>query len=64
MSDRSRTLCPTCGEAIEPDEPDVVEAVKLEPAPAFGASGDVVEGMKFVFHADCFPEDAPNYRRL
>jgi|Tabmets5t2r1_1033131.scaffolds.fasta_scaffold601375_1 hypothetical protein len=67
MSDRPRrprTLCPACGEAIEPNEPDVVEAVKLEPAPGFGAPGDVAEGMNVVFHESCFPEGDPNYRRV
>lgn len=64
MSGRPRTLCPTCGEAIEPDEPDVIEAVEIVSVPGSGAPGDVAEGMKAVFHESCFPEGDPNYRRL
>jgi hypothetical protein len=45
MSDRAQTLCPTCGEAIEPEERNVVEAVEIRAAPGFGAPGDAVEGM-------------------
>jgi hypothetical protein len=44
MSDRPRTLCPGCGEAIEPDEVDVVEAVEVVPVPGFEATGDTAEG--------------------
>jgi hypothetical protein len=64
MSDRPRTIYPTCGQAIEPDEPDVVEAVEIRPMPGFGARGDTAEGMKYAFHESCFPEGDPNYRRL
>jgi hypothetical protein len=64
MSERPRTICPTCGEAIEPDETDVVEAVEIEDASTFGEPGDVVEGMRAVFHAAHFPEGDPRYRRL
>ena len=64
MSDRTRTICPSCGEAIEPDESDVVEAVEIVSVPAFGAPDNVAEGMKALFHERCFPEGHPNYRRL
>jgi hypothetical protein len=64
MSDRPRTICPTCGEPIEPEDTDVIEAEEIRPAPGFGAPGDTVRGMKYVFHKGCFPENDPKYRRL
>jgi predicted nucleic acid-binding Zn ribbon protein len=65
MSDRQRTICPICGVAIEPDEPDVVEAVEIVPVSGFGeGGGDVADGMRAVFHERCFPEGDPSYRRL
>jgi hypothetical protein len=63
MSDRPRTPCPTCRQAIEPDETDIVEAVKIVPVPGFGATGDATEGMGAVFHRACFPEGDPGWRR-
>jgi hypothetical protein len=63
VSDRPRTKCPTCGEVIEPDELDVVEAVEIRSVPGFGAPGDTAEGLRVVFHESCFDEDDPNYRR-
>ncbi|MBD0281675.1 MAG: hypothetical protein ICV69_05710 [Thermoleophilaceae bacterium] len=63
MSERPRTTCPTCGEAIDPDESDVVEAVEVAPVPGFGAPGDTADGMSVVFHESCFPEGDPRYRR-
>ena len=64
MSHRPRTLCPSCGQAIEPDETHVVEAVELVPVPGFGAPDDKAEGMRVAFHVSCFDEGDPNYRRL
>jgi len=64
MSDRPRTPCAGCGEAIEPDETDVVEAEEIEPVPGFGAPADTAEGMRAVFHERCFPAGDPRYRRL
>jgi hypothetical protein len=64
MSDRRRTLCPTCGQPIEPDETDVVEAVEIDPMVGFGEGPDTAEGMRDVFHPACFPEGDPGRRRL
>jgi hypothetical protein len=64
MSERPLTKCPVCGELIEPDETDVIEAVRIKPAPGFGAPADTAEGLRDVFHASCFPESDPRYRRL
>jgi hypothetical protein len=64
VGDRPRTICPRCGEAIEPDESNVVEAVEVVSTPGFGAAGDEAEGMRAVFHSACFDEGDPNYRRL
>ena len=63
MSDRPRTICPTCGEAIEPDESDVVEAVEIVPVQGSGAPSDIAEGMRVVFHPSCFPKGHSGYRR-
>jgi hypothetical protein len=64
MSERRRTLCPTCGEAIEPDEPDVIEAEEMVSMPGMGAPGDAEPGLRVVFHEAHFPEGDPRYRRL
>jgi len=64
-SNKIRPLCPTCREAIELDDPDVVQAVEIVPVPGFGeGAGDVAEGRREVFHAGCFPEGDPSYQRL
>jgi hypothetical protein len=63
VSDRPRTSCPTCGEAIEPDETDVIEAVEIRSVGGFGAPADTAEGMRVVFHPACFPQGDPSYRR-
>jgi hypothetical protein len=64
MSDRPQTICPTCGEPIEPDAADVVEAEEIRSMPRFEAPGDEGPGRKYAFHSGCFPEGDPNYRRL
>jgi hypothetical protein len=65
MSDRPRTICRTCGEAIEPDETDVVEAEEIRATPGQGdAAYDTAPGLRAVFHERCFREGDPNYRRL
>jgi hypothetical protein len=63
-SDRPRTLCPTCGEAIEPEDTTVIEAVERLPAPTFGDPGDAVEGLRYAFHEECWDEGDPLYRRV
>ena len=65
MSDRPRTPCPTCGQAIEPDETDVVEAVEIVPVAGetIIVPEDVV-GRRAAFHPACFPDDDPGWRRL
>jgi hypothetical protein len=64
MSERPLTLCPRCGDAIEPDESDVVGAVEIVPVPGFGAPADTAEGMRALFHPSCFREGDPRYRRI
>jgi hypothetical protein len=64
MTDRPPTVCPTCGEAIEPHERDVIEAHEIVSVPGFGAAADTAEGPREVFHRDCFPEGNPRYRRI
>jgi hypothetical protein len=59
MRERPRTICPTCGDVIEPDELDVVEAVEIVAVPGFDAPSDTAEGMGVVFHPSCFPEGHP-----
>jgi hypothetical protein len=58
------TICPTCRQPAEPDDPDVVEAVEIVPVAGFGAEGDTAEGLRAFFHAACFPERDPRYRRV
>lgn len=63
--ERPRTPSPTCGDSNEPDESDAVEAVEIKPLPGRGgAAYDTAEGTREVFHAYCFPERDPRYRRL
>jgi hypothetical protein len=64
MTDRPRTLCPTCHQAIEPDESEVVEAIEVDSVAGFGAPADTADAMRVVFHPTCFPEGDPSYRRL
>jgi hypothetical protein len=64
MSERPRTPCPACGQIIEPDDTDVVEAEEVVPMPGMGAPGDEAAGMRVVFHRDCYREDDPSYRRV
>ncbi len=62
---RPRTKCPGCGLVIEPDEArELIEAVEIVPVPGFGAEGDEAEGIGALFHADCFVEGDPGYRRV
>ena len=65
MSERTGTTCPTCGAVIQPDETGMIEAVEIVPAPGFGAGAhDTAEGMHALFHAGCFPDGDPRWRRL
>jgi hypothetical protein len=65
MSDRPRTICPTCRVAIEPDETDVVVAEQIKWTPGQGdAAYDTAPGIRDVFHESCFDDRDPNYRRL
>jgi hypothetical protein len=58
-------FCPTCGEAIEPDETGVVVAEEISPARGQGdAAYDTVGGRRDVFHESCFDDRDPNYRRV
>jgi hypothetical protein len=65
VSERPRIPPPhTCGEAIEPDETDVVvEAEEVEPVPRFGGPADTAPRMRVMFHASHFPEDDPDVMR-
>jgi hypothetical protein len=63
MTERPRTLCPTCGEAIEPDEVNVVEADELaEMPPTFGGTGEIEVIRRAAFHPACFPQRHPRWR--
>ena len=64
VSDRPRTPCPTCGQAIKPDETDVVDAVEIGLlGPTFGGPSEPAEVRHAAFHPSCFPEGDPAWRR-
>ena len=64
VSDRPRTPCPTCGQAIKPDETDVVDAVEIGLlGPTFGGPSEPAEVRHAAFHPSCFSEGDPAWRR-
>jgi hypothetical protein len=64
MTDQSFTVCQACREPLDPDAPDAIKAVEVVPVPGFGAAHDTADGIGVLFHADCFPEGHPGYRRV
>lgn len=56
------TLCPYCGERVEPDEPGVVYAVEIREVRTFGGR-DFIDGMGGFFHPGCSPEAVGYARR-
>jgi hypothetical protein len=55
--------CPTCGQVVDPDDPDTVEGIEMQDLPGMGQVHDYVEGMHYFFHAGCFPSGDPNWKR-
>jgi hypothetical protein len=62
-SDETYTLCPYCGERVEPDEPGVVYAAEQRELTAMGPTRQIVDGMGGYFHASCPPEAVGYARR-
>ena len=50
--DKPHTLCPTCRERIDPDDPGVIYAVEDQRLDTMGGR-DYVEGLGGFFHPDC-----------
>jgi hypothetical protein len=66
MTDVSFTICETCREPLDASDPEAVRAVELVPLGTCGDeadNNDVGEGLGVLFHASCFPEGHPGYRR-
>jgi hypothetical protein len=58
-----RQLCETCRQEIDVNDPGTVHAVQLVEARGFGQTSDLIEGQGALFHAECFDENDPRYRR-
>jgi hypothetical protein len=49
-------VCPTCGDAVDPDRADTLEAIEV------GRGADERdEGVAVYFHDDCFPYASRRY---
>jgi hypothetical protein len=55
--------CPTCGRPMDPDDPTKVEGIEQQDHPGFGQAHDYVDGFHYDFHAGCFPQGSPAWRR-
>lgn len=64
MSDQLLRVCEGCREVIGPGDPDVVNAHELVKTEAMGPRVEMLPGLRVVFHAGCFPEGHPGYRRI
>jgi hypothetical protein len=62
MSDDVHYICEMCRDPINPDTPDTVHAVEVKRLDAMTTT-HYVDGLAVLFHEDCYPEGAPNYRR-
>jgi hypothetical protein len=57
------TVCPYCGQRVEPDEEGVVYAREQKDMPGFGQAHDFVDGAGGFFHPGCAPERVGYARR-
>jgi hypothetical protein len=57
------SLCPYCGEQVDPDAEGVVYARQQVDAPGFGQKHDVIDGLGAFFHPMCPPESVGYARR-
>jgi hypothetical protein len=55
--------CPTCGQAVDPDDPSTVTAYEQVSTATFGEPQDTADGFKYDFHPACFPDGSPMWRR-
>ena len=60
--ERLRIVCEVCGEVVDPDDPDVVQAFKQINATGYRGPRHTVDGLLVCFHKACFPHDTTSYR--
>ena len=60
--DEPYRICETCHARVEPSDPDVVYAVKVERLDTMGGP-QYSEGMGAYFHTRCYPEGSLRYKR-
>ena len=56
-------LCPTCGDQIDPDAHDTLDAAQLARSDA-AARPESVESAIVHFHEDCYPHASSRYQLL
>jgi hypothetical protein len=57
------TLCPDCGERVEPEAPGVHYGVEQREMRTFGPTVEIVDGFGGFFHPGCSPEAVGYVRR-
>lgn len=57
-------VCERCGNPIEPDAADTVRAVRMVRTVAMEPTIEYTEGLPVLFHAGCYPDGSPDYRRV
>lgn len=55
--------CPTCGQPVNPEDDSTVTAWEQVNVPSFGEPVDLHDRFKYDFHAACFPDGNPMWRR-
>ncbi len=55
--------CPSCGQEVDPEDPDTIQAYEQAATPTFGEPDDRRDGMRAAFHPGCWIDGDPNYRR-
>jgi hypothetical protein len=55
-------ICELCREEVDSEDPDVVEAVELVEALAFGPKRELLEGKHVLFHRWHYPAETGRYR--
>lgn len=55
--------CLICGQTVDSDDSGTVTAYEQVSVPTFGQSHDRADGFKYDFHAACFPDGSPGWRR-
>jgi hypothetical protein len=61
--ERPPRKCPACGGPVDPGDPSTVTAWEQRNLATFQEPVDYHDGFKFDFHAGCFPQSSPLWRR-